>query len=101
MTHLRPTSTYLICYDVSDDRRLRRVFRICRSFGDHLQFSVFRAELSERGRAHLIAKLDEAIDHHADQVLIVDVGPSDGRARESFQALGIPYTHPERHAIVV
>ena len=98
---MRPTTTYLVCYDIADDKRLKKVFATCRAFGDHLQFSVFRADLSDKGRAELVAKLDEIIDHHADQVLIVDLGPTMGRARECFVALGRPYTHPERHAIIV
>ena len=36
-----------------------------------------------------------------DQVLIVDIGPAEGRAKGAFTALGIAYTHPERHAVVV
>lgn len=98
---MRPTSTYLICYDVSDDRRLRKVFQVCRRFGDHLQFSVFRAELTDKGKAELIAKLDAEIHHDDDQVLIIDIGPSDGRAKEAIRSLGRTYTHPERHAVIV
>src|ERR1039458_4021608 len=40
--------SYLICYDICDDKRLRKVFQTMRGFGDHLQFSVF--ERSEERR---------------------------------------------------
>ena len=34
-------TTYLVCYDIADDKRLRRVFKTCGNFGDHLPVSVF------------------------------------------------------------
>lgn len=94
-------NVYLVCYDISDDRRLRQVYKTMRGFGDHLQLSVFRCELSSRERAELIAALAPIIDYGVDQVLLVDVGPADGRASLVFEALGRPYVAPERHAIVV
>ncbi len=94
-------NVYVICYDISDDKRLRRVYKAMRGFGDHLQLSVFRCELSARERVELIAVLTPIIDHDADQVLLVDVGPADGRATFVFEALGRTYVAPERHAIVV
>ncbi len=30
-------TSYLICYDICDDKRLRKVFQTMRGFGDHLQ----------------------------------------------------------------
>ena len=83
-------STILVCYDICDARRLRLVFKTMRGWGEHLQYSVFRCELSPRQRAELIAEVDEIIDHNQDQVLLVDLGPSDGRANGCFLALGRP-----------
>ncbi|MBI4705020.1 MAG: CRISPR-associated endonuclease Cas2 [Deltaproteobacteria bacterium] len=93
--------TYIVSYDVSNPRRLRKVFKLMRGYGDHLQLSVFRCELSARELFELRAKLGHAIKHDEDQVLFVDVGPAEGRARGCISALGRPYTHPERHALVV
>ena len=31
-------TTYLVCYDISDDKRLRQVFKAMLDFGDHLRF---------------------------------------------------------------
>jgi CRISPR-associated protein Cas2 len=94
-------SVYLVCYDISDRKRLRQVFKAMRGFGDHLQYSVFRCDLSPRERAELISTVDALIDHRADQVLLVDLGPPDGRATDCFFALGKPYTAPERLAVIV
>jgi CRISPR-associated protein Cas2 len=91
---------YIVSYDISDPKRLRRVFKLMRGYGDHLQLSVFRCELNARELVELRAKLASAIHRDHDQVLFVDVGPAEGRARHAIRAIGRPYTHPERHAVV-
>ncbi|NOY90993.1 MAG: CRISPR-associated endonuclease Cas2 [Deltaproteobacteria bacterium] len=92
---------YIVSYDVCDPKRLRKVFRVLRGYGDHLQLSVFRCELDKRERVEMVERLTGAIHHGEDQVLVIDLGPADGRGKDCFEALGRPYTHPERHAIVV
>jgi CRISPR-associated protein Cas2 len=94
-------AVYLVCYDICDGRRLRQVYKTMRGFGDHLQLSVFRCELSARERVELIGELSSLINHDEDQILIVDLGPADGRASECFFALGKPYTAPVRVAVIV
>lgn len=91
---------YIVSYDVCDPKRLRRVFKIMRGYGEHLQLSVFRCELNDRELVELRAKLAEAIHDEDDQVLFVDMGPADGRARGAIRALGKPYVPPERRALV-
>ncbi|MBA2660925.1 MAG: CRISPR-associated endonuclease Cas2 [Bradymonadaceae bacterium] len=93
-------NVYIVTYDICDAKRLRRVFQYLRRWGDHLQYSVFRCELSRRDLAQLGAGLHEIIHHSEDQILFFDLGPHDGRARQAVDALGLPYTHPERHAFV-
>jgi len=92
---------YIITYDIADNKRRTKVFNYLRRWGNHLQFSVFRCELSERQLAELAADLKEKIHHDDDQILVFDLGPSEGRARESVLALGATYTHPERHALIL
>ncbi|MCX6848579.1 MAG: CRISPR-associated endonuclease Cas2, partial [Verrucomicrobia bacterium] len=40
--------TYLVCYDIANDRRLKKVFKVCKNHGTHLQFSVFECDLNPR-----------------------------------------------------
>lgn len=93
--------SYIVAYDICCPRRLRKVFKLMRGYGDHVQLSVFRCELSTRELFELRGKLGPIINHDTDQVLFVDVGPVEGRGSTSISALGRAYTHPERHAIVV
>lgn len=92
---------YLVTYDICDPKRLAKVFKTMRGFGDHLQYSVFRCELSPAERVKLEAAVDPLLHHDEDQVLIIDIGPADGRSQRAFHALGRAYTHPERHVVVV
>jgi CRISPR-associated protein Cas2 len=92
---------YLIAYDIVDDERRTRVFTTLRGAGDHLQYSVFRCDLSERERVALVARLHALIDHDDDQILLVDLGPVDGRAATCVTALGRSYIPPERTVLVL
>ena len=91
---------FIVSYDISHPKRLRQVFKVMRGYGDHLQLSVFRCELNERELVELRAKLTVIIQNDQDQVLFVNIGPAEGRARDAIRALGRAYTHPERHALV-
>ncbi len=91
----------LVSYDICDDKRLRRVFKKMKAFGLHVQYSVFECELSAREVAIMKSAIDPIINHAADQVLIVDLGPSDGRGSACIEALGLPYRPRERKPIVV
>jgi len=93
--------TYVVTYDICEAKRLRRVYRVLLGYGEHLQYSVFRCELSAREVVELRERLGRVIHHRQDQVLFVHLGPSDGRVREAFATLGRAYDHEEKRAIVV
>ena len=42
---------YVVTYDISDQKRWRRVFRVMNGYGDWVQFSVFQCRMGERRRA--------------------------------------------------
>lgn len=94
-------TAYLVTYDICEPSRLRRVFRIMRGYGDHLQLSVFRCELTAVELVELRGRLEETIHHWEDQVLFVLIGPVDGRGSTSISAVGRRYEPPLRGAIVV
>ncbi len=94
-------NSYLICYDISDEKRLRKVFKAMRSYGDHLQFSVFECQLTPTDLARCRDALSAIIHHTEDQVLFVDLGPAEGRGDRVITALGKPYTAIDAPCIVV
>lgn len=92
---------FVISYDISCPKRLRRVYRLMRGWGDHIQLSVFRCELNARELVELRMRLNQIINAVEDQVLFIDVGPVEGRGSTSIRAIGKAYIPPERRAIVV
>ncbi len=91
---------FIVTYDICDPKRLRKVYRLLRGYGRHLQLSVFQCELSAMERVELEARLSEEIHHDEDQVLFVDIGPADGRGRTSIEAIGKPYFAEEGVAVI-
>jgi len=94
-------TTYLVCYDVTDDKRLRRTFKTCRNFGDHLQYSIFECDLNPAEKIELELALSQVIDHQEDQVLFVSLGPAEGRGDRVITSLGLPYTKLDAPCFVV
>jgi len=84
-------NTYLVCYDIADEKRLRQVFKICCNFGDHLQYSIFECDLGSQEKIAMERELTGAINADEDQVLFVSLGPTEGRGDRVITALGLPY----------
>lgn len=92
---------YLVSYDIRDAKRLRRVHNVMQSFGRRIHYSVFLCDLYPKGRMELISVLTEIIKHDEDRVMIVDLGPSDGRAERVITFLGVHEATEPRDAIIV
>ncbi|MGA4645519.1 CRISPR-associated endonuclease Cas2 [Limisphaera sp. 4302-co] len=94
-------TTYLVCYDICDDKRLRQVFKTCKDYGNHLQYSVFECDLNPVEKAELEAALSAIINHSEDQVLFVCLGPAEGRGERVITALGLPYVRMDAPCYIV
>jgi len=94
-------TSYLVCYDICDDKRLRRVFQTMRGYGDHLQFSIFECQLTATDLAKCRAELAAIINHAEDQVLFVNLGPATSRGDRVITALGKAYTAVDAPCIIV
>jgi CRISPR-associated protein Cas2 len=91
---------YVVSYDVSSDARRSRVYTILQGFGDHVQFSVFLADLADRELVILRTRLRDVINEKEDQVLFVDLGRETRPLDECLEVLGKPYSPPVRSNIV-
>ena len=92
---------YIVAYDVSDSKRLRRIFRKMNGFGDALQYSLFACDLSSKERVLMEEALTEIIDLKEDRVIIVDIGPAEGRGESVVRTLGRQTKPKQRKALVV
>jgi CRISPR-associated protein Cas2 len=91
---------YIVAYDIADDRRWRRVFKLMKGYGHWLQLSVFQCRLTGRRRAELARRLEEVIHGDDDHVLILDLGPAD-KIEPRVESLGKTFEAVKRTAMVI
>ena len=91
---------YIVTYDIADDRRWRRVFKLMHGYGRWLQLSVFQCRLTARRRAEMARRLEEAIHGTEDHVLILDLGSADA-VDPRVESLGKTFQAMKRTAVVV
>ncbi|MCX7805325.1 MAG: CRISPR-associated endonuclease Cas2 [Planctomycetota bacterium] len=91
----------LVCYDIRDPKRLRRVLKVMKGYGEHWQFSVFFCVLRDIDRVRMQTDLEAEMNLKEDQVLIVDLGPDERDARESATVIGQPMPQPEGSMVVI
>ncbi|WFN36463.1 CRISPR-associated endonuclease Cas2 [Methanomicrobium antiquum] len=83
---------YIVSYDISDSKRLYRVHKTMKGFGEPVHYSVFRCNLSDKDKIELIAILSEIIKHDEDRIMIIDLGFLDGYVDRRISLIGV---HPE------
>ncbi|TVP98928.1 MAG: CRISPR-associated endonuclease Cas2 [Planctomycetaceae bacterium] len=92
---------FLVTYDIRDDKRLRKVFKTMRNWGDHVQYSVFECQLNPTELLTLKGELKQIIHHAHDQILFIDLGPASGRGERVIESLGQPYTRVDSPCLIV
>jgi len=93
--------SYIVSYDIMDAKRLHTVHKTMKGFGDPIHYSVFRCNLSEKGKVELMAALTEIVKHDQDRIMIVDLGPLDGRVDDRIDFIGLHPLDMERKSIIV
>lgn len=92
--------SYLVCYDITEPRRWRKVYKTMKGFGEWLQFSVFQCRLSREKVLRLTDRLSDMVDHEKDHILIIDLGPAESvKLRVDF--IGRAFNPIERKATIV
>lgn len=98
---LAELNAYIVSYDIRDQKRLYRVHRTMKGFGEPVHYSVFRCDLTPKGRVQMVAALTDIINSEEDRVMIIDLGPSDGRVEERIEFMGVHPAEMERKFIIV
>jgi len=81
-------SRFLLCYDVRDDKRLRKAARVAEAYGYRLQYSVFLCDLNAVERVRLESDLRGVLELGVDSVMLVDLGPARPTTKRRFHWLG-------------
>ncbi len=92
---------YLVCYDIRDPKRLRRVHKVLKGYGEAWQFSIFFCVLKDIDRVRLQTDLEEQMNQKEDQVLILNLGPNEKAARESAKVIGQPLPEQKSGIVVI
>lgn len=92
---------YLVCYDISDPKRLRSVHKVLKGYGKVWQFSVFFCVLKDIDRVRLQTDLEERVNQKEDRVMILDLGPDEKKAREAATVIGQPLPEQDSGIVVV
>lgn len=90
--------SYIVCYDISDAKRLRKVARCCEDFGTRKQFSVFLCRLSATDFVRLRNRLYDIINLSEDQILFV---PLCAKCVTAIDTLGRPTEAADSKDVVV
>ena len=88
----------LVCYDICDPKRLRKVANACQDYGMRRQYSVFLCRLSATDFVRLRSRLYDLIDLEADQVLFI---PLCGKCVNALEAIGRPTEAADARDVVV
>jgi len=92
---------YLVFYDISNQKRWRKVFKIMNGHGEWWQYSVFFCVLKEIDRVRMQAQLEEVMNLKEDHCVIVDLGPNEALARDAATVLGPSLPQAETGMVVV
>lgn len=91
--------SYIVAYDISNPKRLRKVALVCEDFGARKQFSVFLCRLTATDFVRLRSRLYDVIHLEEDQVLFI---PLCAKCVQQIEALGRPTeAHDARDVVVV
>lgn len=87
-------NVYVIAYDIGCQKRYRRVHKAMCGHGDPMQYSVFRCELTDMELQRLKDLLWPVLNLAEDRVMIVDLGPIEGRGDQCIEFWGEPCVTP-------
>jgi len=92
---------YLVTYDIADQKRLRKVFRIMKGYGEPWQYSVFYCTLKDIDLVRLERELNEVMNISQDQTLIIELGLDNGDDASPAKVLGRSLPEQPERIIVI
>lgn len=92
-------SFYLICYDIRDPKRWRRCYKLLKSYGKPIQFSVFQCHVSNTTMAKLRWELSTIIAEE-DSLLIAPIHDADINRIVQLNVKNIIARHEDRFELL-
>lgn len=91
---------YLLAYDIRDPKRLRRVHKLAKAWGEPLQYSVFVCDLTKMERTAMRSDLMTLMNLEEDSVSFFDLGTPNGRGLKCIEFIGTRRALPDSRAQV-
>lgn len=92
--------TYLVCYDICEQKRWRKVYKAMKGYGEWLQLSVFQCRLNKINALQMTALISDLIDSSEDHVMIIDLGPAES-VQIRVESIGKRFNPIERKPVIV
>ena len=91
---------YFVVYDIADNKRWRKIYRMMQGYGEWVQLSVFQCRLSSTRHAQLLADCDGLMHHNDDHIVIIDVGTAEW-LEPRIVSLGKKSVSPVKREVVI
>jgi len=91
---------YFVVYDIANNKRWRKVFRMMHGYGEWVQLSVFQCQLSPTRYAQLLADCNELIHHGQDHIGVIEVGTA-GWLELRIVSLGKRKVDPVNREVII
>ncbi|MDD2463574.1 MAG: CRISPR-associated endonuclease Cas2 [Desulfobulbus sp.] len=91
---------YLVCYDITQPKRWRKIYKTMKGYGVWLQLSVFQCRLNRQNLLRMTDTLTELMNADEDHVMIIDVGPAESITIR-VESFGRSFRPIERRAVIV
>ncbi|HBY96649.1 MAG TPA: CRISPR-associated endonuclease Cas2 [Chloroflexi bacterium] len=84
----------VVSYDIPDDRRRMKLFKLLKDYGRHTQYSVFECDLRPQQFAELRRRIRELVDARQDHVRFYSLCAADVRSIRHIGG-GAPAVDPQ------
>lgn len=91
---------YIVTYDVADDKRWRRLFRLMHGYGEWLQLSVFQCRMTRARQIELVQRIEAILHREEDHLLMLDIGPAEN-VQPRVLSIGKAFAPVERAPVIV
>lgn len=98
---MRGRRRYVVCYDIRNDVRLRRVHKVMKAHGWAMQYSVFVCDLDDMELIGLRTEVGAVIHHREDSVAWIECGDPNERGVACFSFMGVAPRLPSSGPVVL
>jgi CRISPR-associated protein Cas2 len=91
---------YLVCYDISDQKRWRKIYKTMKGYGAWLQLSVFQCRLNKEDLLKMTDILTEIMHCDEDNLIIIDIGAAENVSLK-VASYGRPFQPIKQGAVVI